>query len=70
MSTITYNVPDVSCDHCRAAITREVATIAGVDSVEVDLAAKTVVVSGEPLDAAAIAAAIDEAGFEIALTAS
>jgi copper chaperone len=66
MSTITYSVPDISCGHCRTAITREVATIAGVESVEVDLDAKTVVVSGESLDEAAIVAAIDEAGYEVA----
>jgi copper chaperone len=64
--SITYSVPDVSCDHCRAAITSEVSTVAGVDSVEVDLNAKTVTVTGEPLDDQAIIAAIDEAGYEVA----
>jgi copper chaperone len=64
--TITYSVPDISCGHCRAAITSEVSTVAGVESVEVDLNAKTVTVTGESLDAAAIVAAIDEAGYEVA----
>jgi copper chaperone len=66
MSTVTYSVPDVSCDHCRAAITIEVATLPGVQSVEVDLDEKTVTVTGEPLDHQAICAAIDEAGYEVA----
>lgn len=66
MSTITYSVPDVSCGHCRSAITSEVSTVAGVESVEVDLDAKTVTVTGEPLDEQAIIAAIDEAGYEVA----
>lgn len=66
METITYNVPDVSCEHCRAAITTEVARLAGVTAVDVDLEAKTVTVTGEALDEAAIAAAIDDAGYEIA----
>ena len=66
MSTITYSVPDVSCAHCRAAITREVETIGGVESVEVDLDAKIVVVTGDALDPKAIVAAIDDAGFEVA----
>jgi copper chaperone len=65
MSTITYSVPGVSCEHCRAAITREVSSVPGVASVEVDLAAKAVTVSGEPLDERAIVAAIDEAGYEV-----
>jgi len=64
--TITYSVPDISCGHCRAAITSEVSTVAGVESVEVDLDAKTVTVTAEPLDEAAIIAAIDEAGYEVA----
>lgn len=66
MSTLTYRVPDVSCAHCQNAITSEVSTVAGVESVEVDLDAKTVTVSGEPLDEQAIIAAIDEAGYEVA----
>jgi len=66
MSTITYNVPDISCGHCRAAITREVSAVAGVETVEVELKTKTVTVTGDPLDETAIVAAIDEAGYEVA----
>ena len=66
MSTRTYSVPGVSCGHCRTAITNEVATVAGVESVEVDLDTKTVTVRGESLDEDAIVAAIDEAGYEVA----
>ena len=64
--TITYSVPDVSCGHCRTAITNEVGPLPGVEFVEVDLDAKTVTVTGEPLDQVAIRAAIDEAGYEVA----
>jgi copper chaperone len=66
MEEITYSVPDVSCAHCQAAITSEVSTITGVESVDVDLDNKTVTVSGDPLDEQAIIAAIDEAGYEVA----
>jgi len=41
-------------------------TVAGVEAVEVDLDAKTVTVTGEPLDEQAIVAAIGEAGYEVA----
>ena len=64
--TITYSVPDVSCGHCVTAITSEVATVAGVQSVDVDLDAKTVTVTADPLDAPAILAAIDDAGYTVA----
>ena len=65
-STLTYSVPGVSCAHCKQAIEGEVSQVRGVDSVAVDLDAKTVTVSGEPLDEAAIVEAIDEAGYEVA----
>ena len=64
--TISYSVPDVSCGHCVAAITSEVTTVAGVQSVDVDLDAKTVTITADPLDAPAILAAIDDAGFSVA----
>jgi copper chaperone CopZ len=62
---LTYTVPGVSCDHCRAAIASEVGQVAGVASVEVDLDAKRVTVAGEQLDDAALRAAIDDAGYDV-----
>jgi len=64
--TITYSVPGISCGHCRAAITAEVTTVSGVESVDVDLDTKLVRISGENLDDAALVEAIDEAGYEAA----
>jgi copper chaperone len=66
LKEITYSVPGMSCEHCKVAVTSEVSTITGVESVDVDLDAKTVTVIGEPLDEQAIIAAIDEAGYEVA----
>jgi copper chaperone len=63
---LAYSVPGLSCGHCRAAITAEVASVAGVHSVDVDLAAKRVSVAGEQLDDSAIRTAIDEAGYDVA----
>ena len=65
MSTITYNVPDISCEHCKRSIEGEVSQLEGVASVDVDVQAKTVTVTGE-LDEQAILNAIDEAGYEVA----
>jgi copper chaperone CopZ len=64
--TITYSVPGVHCGHCSAAIKQEVATVEGVDSVDVDLEQKLVTVSGSTLDDSKLREAIDEAGYEIA----
>lgn len=62
--TATYTVPDMSCQHCVDAITTEVGKVDGVTDVTVDLDAKRVAVVGG--DDAAIIAAIDEAGYDVA----
>ena len=66
MTTTHYSVPGISCGHCRTAITEEVCARPGVASVEVDLDARTVAVSGPALDDAAIRSAIDDAGYDVA----
>lgn len=65
MTTRTYSVPDISCEHCVNAITGEVSKVAAVDEVAVDIESKTVTVVGEAPDAD-IVAAIDEAGYAVA----
>jgi copper chaperone len=64
--TTTYTVPGIHCDHCKAAVTRELEAVEGVESVAVDLESKLVSVTGSELDDAALRAAIDEAGYEVA----
>ena len=66
MQTICYSVPGVSCEHCRVAITGEVSQIAGVDTVDVDLGAKCVIVTGNAFADGAVREAIDEAGYDVA----
>jgi copper chaperone CopZ len=66
MQTLTYSVPGVSCGHCRTAITGEVTHVAGITAVDVDLERKVVTVTGAGVDDAAIRAAIDEAGYDVA----
>ena len=65
MSTCTYSVPAISCDHCKHAIEGAVSPVHGVASVTVDVAAKTVRVVGDA-DDAAVRAAIDDAGYDVA----
>lgn len=65
MTTRTYSVPGISCDHCKHAIEGELAKVAGVASATVDVAAKTVTVEGDAGDDA-IRAAVAEAGYEVA----
>lgn len=65
-STLTFTVPGMTCGHCEAAVKGEVGKVTGVAGVDVDLTTKLVTVAGTDLDAGAIVAAIDEAGFEVA----
>jgi copper chaperone len=60
---LTYVVAGMTCDHCRVAVTAEVAKVAGVRAVDVDLDTKLVQVHGTDVDEAAVVAAIDEAGY-------
>jgi len=61
-----YIITGMVCEHCVAAVTQEVGGIDGVTDVQVDLATGRVrVTSSGPLDAAAVRAAVDEAGYEI-----
>jgi copper chaperone len=62
--TLIYDVPGVTCEHCRAAITKEVGVVAGVESVVVDLERKLVTVTGHDVSDTGVRAAIDEAGFD------
>ena len=63
-SVLNFIVPGMSCGHCVAAVTEEISKLAGVAEVSVDLAAKSVVVTGNALDDSAIREAIGEAGYE------
>lgn len=63
-SPLTYVVAGMTCSHCKVAVTEEVARVAGVTAVEVDLETKLVEVRGSDVDAAAVVSAIDEAGYD------
>ena len=62
--SLLYLVPGMTCDHCAVAVTGEVTKVGGVAGVDVDLDTKVVRVHGTAVDAAAVVAAIDEAGYD------
>lgn len=67
MTTTTFTVTGMTCDHCVAAVRGEVAKIDGVTSVDVELASGSVTVESDgPVDRGSVAAAVDEAGYELA----
>lgn len=67
MASSTYTVTGMTCGHCVASVQKEIGRIDGVTGVEVDLASGRVQVeSANPVDRAAVAAAVDEAGYQLA----
>ena len=66
MTTTTYQVTGMTCDHCVRAVTTELVLLAGVRSVDVDLAQGAVTVTSDgPLDREEVREAIDEAGYAL-----
>jgi len=66
MTTTTYQVTGMTCDHCVRAVTTELVLLDGVRSVDVDLAQGAVTVTSDgPLDVEDVREAIDEAGYAL-----
>jgi len=67
MTTQAYTVTGMTCSHCVNSVSSEIRQIPGVTDVRVDLGSGSVTVtSDQPLDEDAVAAAVDEAGYELA----
>ena len=65
--TRTYTVTRMTCGHCVASVTEEVQEIPGVENVDVVLDTGAVsVTSSQALDDAAVKAAVEEAGYQLA----
>ncbi len=68
-TTTTVQVAGMTCGHCVSAVTEELTALPGVTDVSVDLVAggtsPVTVTSETPLDDTAVAAAVDEAGYEL-----
>lgn len=66
MTTTTYEIKGMTCAHCVGSVSSELGQLPGVSDVKVDLATGTATVTSEqPLDAQAVRAAVDEAGYEL-----
>ena len=63
--TSTYTVAGMTCSHCVASVSEEVAEVAGVDAVDVDLGSGRLAVTGDDVSDAAVRAAVAEAGYEV-----
>ncbi|HEY1668055.1 MAG TPA: heavy-metal-associated domain-containing protein [Trebonia sp.] len=66
MTSMTYQVTGMTCEHCVHAVTEEIESLAGVSAVTVTLVpggeSAVTVTSDGPIATEAVAAALDEAG--------
>lgn len=71
MINSTYTVTGMTCGHCVNAVSTELNNLAGVTEVNVVLGTGAVsVISQAPLEAGQVAAAVKEAGYELAASGS
>ncbi len=67
MTTVTLNVPDIHCGHCKSSIEGAVSELAGVERVEVTIDTRTVDVDhDDSVELTAIVGAIEGQGYEVA----
>ena len=66
MTDRTYTVTGMTCSHCVSSVREEVSEVAGVESVDVDLASGRLTVSGHGYSDGAVEAAVADAGYEVA----
>ncbi|WP_148613521.1 heavy-metal-associated domain-containing protein [Nocardioides rubriscoriae] len=66
MSTQSWTVTGMTCQHCVASVTEEVSEIAGVTEVVVDLASGALTVTSDhALPDETVRAAVEEAGYSL-----
>ena len=68
MKTTTFTVNGMTCDNCVHHVTEAIKSVAGVKETNVTLATNSAKVEGD-FDEAAIIAAVEEEGYEAAVSA-
>lgn len=65
MANQTFTVTGMTCGHCEASVREEVSELPGITDVQVDRSRNFLSVTSEgEIDAAAVIAAVKEAGYE------
>lgn len=68
MTTESFNVPEVSCGHCKATIERALEPVIGVEGADVDVDSKrvSVVYDESVVDRTSVVRAIEASGYAVA----
>ena len=66
MATTTLSVPEIHCDHCRAAIEGALSPIDGVEGIDVDLEQRVVRLEhDDELELGEVVEAIEDQGYDV-----
>lgn len=68
MAATVITVTGMTCGHCVSSVRTEIGKLPGVTDVEVDLESGAVTITADPMpDTVALSAAVDEAGYQLAV---
>lgn len=68
MAATVITVTGMTCEHCVNSVRTEIGKLPGVTDVDVNLESGAVTITAEPMpDQAALSAAVDEAGYQLAV---
>ena len=62
MTTFTYKIEDMHCENCAEKIKNALENQSGVEDLQIELAHKTIMVSGE-ISPDSVSASLEEIGF-------
>ena len=64
--TTKFNVPEISCDHCKSTIIDTLSTVDDIELVEVNIETKDVKLeSSEEIDLDLVKSLLDEQGYTV-----
>ena len=64
--TTKFNVPEISCDHCKSTIIETLSTVDVIELVEVSIETKDVALkSSEEIDLDLVKSLLDEQGYTV-----
>lgn len=65
MTTTEFQVTGMTCGHCEMSVREEVEKVAGIEGIDVSAqSGKLIITSASAVDAQAVIAAVDEAGYQ------
>tara|TARA_B100000579_G_scaffold247659_1_gene203465 strand:- start:2080 stop:2283 length:204 start_codon:yes stop_codon:yes gene_type:complete len=63
---IKFNVPEISCDHCKSTIVNTLSNIESIESVDVDIETKDVTLeSSNEVNLDLVKSLLDEQGYTV-----